>query len=272
MLYRFMICGLALLVLVFAGTAMSQESGSNVEELSKKAANPLADLISFPLQNNANFGMGPYDRTTNILNIQPVVPFKDGRIITRTIAPVVWIPEFTEESGLYSWGLSDILFTAFYTPPSEGLIWGVGAAFEMPTGGSKRGSQKWSLGPSAIVLYQAGDWTLGALANNVWSFAGDSEREDVNKGLLNLFLVKQLGDGWYVNSAPIITVNWKAAEGQRWVVPFGLGAGKLSFVGKLPLNLQVGAFYNAVRPDIGPKWQFRIQAQVLLPTSILTGK
>lgn len=49
------------------------------------------------------------------------------------------------------------------------------------------------------------------------------------------------------------------------MVPFGLGAGKLFFAGKLPINSQVGAFYNVVKPDIGPDWQFRVQAQVLLP-------
>ena len=64
---------------------------------------------------------------------------------------------------------------------------------------------------------------------------------------------------------------WNADSGPKWVVPFGLGTGKLSFVGKLPLNVQVGAYYNVVRRDIGPDWQFRIQAQILLPTSIFAG-
>ena len=265
MLQRFSLFILAGLALTFAGPAMGQESENNIEELSKQAANPMADLISLPLQNNSNFGLGPYDRTMNILNIQPVVPFADGRIITRTVAPVVWIPDVTAESGRYSWGLSDILFTAFYTPPSTGLIWGVGAAFEMPTGGEKRGSEKWSLGPSIIALAQPGKWTLGVLANNVWSFAGKSDREDVNKGLINLFLVYQLGNGWYVNSAPIITVDWKAESGQRWIVPVGGGVGKVAMIGKLPVNTQVGAYANVVKPDFGPDWQLRVQVQFFLP-------
>jgi hypothetical protein len=255
-------------VVLIATPAFAQESRSKAEELSIEAANPLANLISLPFQNNTNFGLGPYDRTNNVLNIQPVVPLAEGRIITRTIAPIVWVPDFGAESGLYSWGLGDILFTAFYTPPSEGLIWGVGAAFEMPTGGSKRGSQKWSLGPSAVALYQPGAWTFGALANNVWSFAGESERKDVNKGLLQLFVVYQLGGGWYVNSAPIITVDWKASEGDKWIVPLGAGVGKLAFLGKLPVNTQVGAFANVVKPDFGPDWQLRVQLQVFLPNPV----
>lgn len=139
------------------------------------------------------------------------------------------------------------------------------------TGGEKRGAQKWNIGPSFLALVQPGDWTFGALVNNVWSVAGNSDREDVNRGLLNLFIVRQLGEGWYVNSAPIITVDWKAESGQQWIVPLDVGAGKLIFVGKLPLNLQAGYYYNVVKPDFGPESQLRIQAQVLLPTSIFGG-
>jgi hypothetical protein len=235
------------------------------EELSKEVANPLADLISFPIQNNLDTGLGDFDRSRNVLNIQPVVPFSNGRIITRTIVPFVWIPDISSESESFSSGLSDIQATVFFAPEREGATIGYGAVLEVPTGGSARGSEKWSLGPSVVALVAPGDWTLGLLANNIWSIAGDADRADVNKGLAQYFIVRQLGSGWYVNSAPIITVNWKAPEGQRWIVPFGLGAGKLHFFGRLPINAQVGAYYNAVKPDIGPDWQFRFQVQFVFP-------
>jgi hypothetical protein len=112
----------------------------------------------------------------------------------------------------------------------------------------------------------------GVLVNNVWSFAGDQDRADVDKGLLQYFIVRQLGGGWYVNSAPSITVNWKAQPGQKWTVPFGGGIGKVAFLGRLPVNAQVGAYVNAVKPDIGPKWQLRVQVQFLFPTSLFGGK
>ncbi len=261
-----------LLVIVHFSVPLDSMAQEDKEALAKEAANPIANLMSFPFQNNIDYGYGEFDRSRNVLNIQPVIPLMDGRIITRTIIPFIWMPNYDTEDEYFFKGLSDMTFTAFYVPESEDMMWGLGPVLDIPTGGSSRGYGKWNIGPSVVVLSQSGDWTLGILANNVWSFAGDPDRPDVSRGLLQYFIVKQFGDGWYVNSAPIITVNWKEAEGQRWVVPFGLGAGKLSFVGKLPLNLQVGAFYNTVRPDIGPKWQFRIQAQILLPTSILTGK
>ncbi|UCF19080.1 MAG: neuromedin U [Gemmatimonadota bacterium] len=252
----------AVLILSSVSALQAQQSA---DELAQKAANPIADLMSVPFQNNTDFGLGDFDRTRNVLNIQPVIPLAGGRVITRTIIPFVWLPDIDAESGSLSSGLSDILFTAFYVPPSGALMWGVGPVVEFPTGGASRGSQKWNIGPSAVALTQAGPWTLGILANNVWSIAGESERNDVNKGLIQYFIVRQLGNGWYVNSAPIITVNWKLDSDQRWVVPFGAGGGKLVFLGKLPVNIQSQVYYNVVKPDIGPDWQLRVQVQVLLP-------
>ncbi len=260
-------CIFILFVVIFSP---AQESN---EDLAKAVANPLADIISIPFQNNFDLGLGKYNRTRDVLNIQPVIPLAGGKLITRTIFPFVWLPDISAESGSYSSGLSDTQFTAFYVPPAKGsLTWGPGIVVELPTGGEKRGSQKWSVGPSVVALAQPGDWTLGILANNVWSVAGKSERASVSKGLINLFLVRQLGGGLYVNSAPLITVNWKAPSGQKWIVPLGAGVGKLFRLGKLPVNAQVGAYYNIVKPDIGPDWQVRLQVQFILPMSIFKGK
>jgi hypothetical protein len=250
-------------------TIKAQESSDN---LAQQAANPIADLMSFPFQNNLNMNQGPYNRNTNVLNIQPVIPLLKGRLITRTIIPIVSIPDYSSEDDMHSSGLSDIIFTAFYTPATQGLTWGVGPVLEMPTGGSLRGTEKWSIGPSVVLLVQPEEWTFGLLANNTWSFAGNPDRGKVNHMLLNLFVVRQLGKGWYVNSAPIITADWTKEQEDRWIVPLGLGGGKLVFLGgKLPLNIQSQLYYNVIRPDSGPEWQWRFQAQVLLPTSIFGG-
>jgi hypothetical protein len=255
-----------LLLAAFAPSLQSQEAaaGSDASALAQAASNPIANMISLPLQLNNDLGYGPYDRSVNILNIQPVLPLAGGKIITRTIFPIVWIPEFGAESGQRTSGLSDINATAFYVPKSGSFMWGIGPIVVFPTGGSERGSEKWSAGPSAVVLSVNGPWTLGVLANNIWSFAGDEDREDVNQGLVQYFITYQLGDGWYVNSAPIITVDWKAEE-DKWRVPFGGGGGKVLTIGKLPVNLQAGAYWYAVKPDFGPDWQLRFQAQLLFP-------
>lgn len=264
------IVSLVLFVALTVGILSAQQSQ---EELSAAAANPLADLMSFPFQNNLNMNYGEYNRNLNVLNIQPVIPFAEGKIITRTIFPIVNIPDYGNENGKLSSGLSDIVFTAFYVPKSKKVMWGFGPLIEIPTGGSMRGTQKWSAGPSLVILAQPGDWTFGGLINNAWSFAGNSDRDDVNHMMLNLFIVKQIGNGWYVNSAPIITADWTADSKDRWIVPLGAGGGKLIMLGgKLPLNLQTQLYYNVVRPDFGSEWQWRVQAQFLLPTSIINRK
>ena len=271
---------LILIAFIFVKNGVAQEAEEeqplkkqSQEELSQAAANPLADLISLPIQNNLNMNYGEHNRNVNVLNIQPVIPFAGGRVITRTIMPIVSIPDFSQENGMYSKGLGDIVLSTFYAPKSENITWGFGPVVELPTGGSARGSEKWSAGPSFVVLAQPGDWTFGALVNNAWSFAGKYEREDVNHMLVNLFLVRQLGKGWYVNSAPIITADWTAESKDQWIVPVGGGGGKLVMLGgKLPLNLQTQVYYNAIRPDFGPQWQWRLQAQLLLPKSIFSKK
>ena len=262
-----------LIIIILLATAGILNAQDAAEDLSKQAANPIADLMSFPFQNNLNINYGPYNRNVNVLNIQPVIPFAGGKIVSRTIFPIVSIPDFSSESGTYSSGLGDIIESVFYVPESKNIIWGVGPVIEIPTGGSEKGSQKWSVGPSFLVLVQPGDWTFGALINNAWSVAGKEERDDVNHMLLNLFIVKQLGNGWYVNSAPIITAEWTADSDARWIVPVGAGGGKLLFLGgKLPLNIQTQVYYNVVRPDFGPEWQWRFQVQILLPKTIFNKK
>jgi len=122
------------------------------------------------------------------------------------------------------------------------------------------------------LLVQPKEWTFGLLANNAWSIAGNEDGDEVNHMLLNIFIVRQMGNGWYVNSAPIITADW-TRDSEKWIVPLGIGGGKLTFLGgKLPLNLQTQIYYNVVRPDFGPEWQWRFQVQVLLPKTIFGGK
>jgi hypothetical protein len=68
---------------------------SHDNSLQKASQNPVANLISFPLQDNTNFGIGPFSRNQNVLNIQPVIPVKvseNWNVIIRWIWPVIWQP------------------------------------------------------------------------------------------------------------------------------------------------------------------------------------
>ena len=243
---------------------------SDTEALAKAVQNPVASMISLPLQNNINTGIGPNDETQNILNIQPVWPIElndEWNLITRTIIPVVSQPNIlTGGEGRIN-GLGDTTFTAFVSPANAGkIIWGAGPVFLLPTAtDEKLGSDKWGAGISAVVLTMPGRWVIGSLVNNIWSVGGPGEK-DVNSFLWQYFVNYNFDEGWYFTSAPIITANWEADSDHRWTVPFGGGFGKVFKIGKQPMNAQLSAYRNVVTPDdYGADWQFRVQLQFLFP-------
>jgi hypothetical protein len=262
---------LVLLSILTAAPATAQSKGEaeNTEALQRASQNPVANMISIPLQNNFNFGVGPQDKMQYVGNIQPVVPFhatENWNVITRTIVPFVYQPELAPGVGDV-FGLSDIQFTAFLSPAKPGeFIWGVGPILQMPSGTDDSISQgKWAAGPSAVVLKMEGHWVYGALANYISSFAGQSDRGAVSQWLIQPFVNYNMSDGWYLVSAPIITANMMADSRQRWTVPLGGGAGRIIRVGQLPLNISLQGFYNVATPDAGPDWSIRFAVQILLP-------
>jgi len=252
--------------------AGNAQAALSAEELAKLAQNPVGNLISVPFQNNTNFNVGPLNGTQNILNIQPVIPIelnKDWNLITRTIVPLIWQPEFFPGQGS-RFGLGDIQVTGFVSPSSPGpggLIWGAGAIAQLPTDTEQLGNKNWGLGPSFVVLKleKGSPWVYGALLNNVWSLSSDKRGGAYNNGLLQPFLNYNFPSGFYLTSAPIITADWKADNDQRWTVPLGGGIGKIFHFGPLPVNTQFSAYYNVVHPDNGANWQLRLQVQLMFP-------
>jgi hypothetical protein len=146
------------------------------------------------------------------------------------------------------------------------LIWGIGPALVLPTATDQLlGQGKWSAGPSVVLLAQPAKWTLGVLANNLWSYAGDKDRAAVNQLLMQYFVNYNLKKGYYLTSSPIVTSNWRAGAGEKWTVPFGLGIGRIQKWGKQPVNWSINAFGNAVHPTFGPAWSLRFQVVLLYP-------
>ncbi len=260
--------GRAVALLVLLGILASEGilAAGSTEDLAKAAQNPVASMISLPLQNNTSFNLGPDDRTQNVLNIQPVIPVSlndDWNLITRTIIPVVSQPV---PGGERSNGIGDTLFTAFLSPAKPGkVIWGLGPVVQMPTASNRSmGNDTWGLGLSGVALTMPGRWVIGALVNNVWGL-GSHGKNDQNLMTLQYFINYNFDKGWYLSSAPIITADWNQDSADRWVVPFGGGVGKIFKVGHQPMNAQVHAYYNARKPDQGADWSLRLQVQWLFP-------
>jgi hypothetical protein len=277
-LVAFLLCALPLVAqdtpIGTPGTEVATEAtpaaATNTDALRKAAQNPVASLISVPVQNNDNFGIGPDDRTQNVLNIQPVIPARVSErwnLITRIITPIIYQPTVSKPINQGAFGFGDLNPTFFLSPAKPGkIIWGVGPSIVLPTATNPAlGQGKWSIGPSIVVLAQPGKWTLGALVNNVWSFAGQSSRPDVNQMLFQYFINYNLKKGWYITWQPTLTADWEATNGGRWVVPLGGGIGRIMKLGFQPVNLTLQFYGNAVHPPGASPWGMRLQIAFLFP-------
>jgi hypothetical protein len=256
-------------------------AANDTQALAKATQNPVASLVSVPLQNNSNFGVGAFNRTQDVFNIQPVIPKPLGEnwtLITRVIQPIVWQPYAALNTG-GQLGFGDMNPTFFLSPANPGkLIWGAGPTMIIPTATSTvLGQGKLSFGPALVALLQPGKWTLGVLVDNVWSVAGSTHRPHVNQMLLQYFVNYNLKKGWYLTSAPIVTANWnskasgEAADGNDttggsvWTVPFGGGAGRILRLGFQPVNIQASFYGNVVHPPGASPWGMRLQIALLYP-------
>ncbi len=256
-----------LLVLPLAGYAQSDDSG-----LAQELTNPVADLITLPIQMNFDRDYGLADDGKKMTtNLQPVIPFgvnENWNLITRTIVPIIDQDNIPSGSGS-EFGLGDINLSLFMSPkkPTDGgITWGAGGVFLLPTATDRLlGTDKWGAGPSMVALALRGPWTVGILANHLWSFAGDSDRPDISNSFLQPFVAYTTPGAWTVSALTESTYNWKT---EQWSVPVNVALSKLVKFGKLPVSLQAGVGYWAESPAAGPEgMRYRLQANIVLPKS-----
>jgi hypothetical protein len=259
-------------------TQETPAAATNSDALRNAAQNPVASLISVPIQENFNFNIGPADRTQNVLNIQPVVPLsvsKNWNLIIRWITPVIYQPTSVpqesgpplQNTGVY--GLGDMNPSFFLVPKKSKIIWGIGPTLVLPTATNTTflGQGKFSLGPSVVVLVQPPHWTIGFLTNNIWSVAGHSnlDKPAVNQFLLQWFANYNMKKGWYLTTSPIVTADWRQSGDNRWTVPFGGGIGRIMKLGFQPVNITAQFYGNAVHPPGASPWNLRLQFVLLFP-------
>lgn len=267
---RSSLCLFAALVAI-SGIARAEPDAesTSAQELAKSLSNPVASLISVPIQQNFDFGYAPdNDGWRATTNLQPVVPVSlndDWNLISRTIVPVIY-QDGVIASGSDQFGLGDVVQSAFFSPKEvgpAGIIWGVGPALLVPSATDDvLGGDRWAAGPTAVVLKQAGPLTYGALANHVWSFAGSDGGDDVSATFMQPFLAytDSRATTFVLNSET--TYDWKS---NNWLVPINVQINQLTKVGEQPIQVGGGLRYYADSPRYGPNWGIRLNLVFLFP-------
>lgn len=264
-------------VRVLAGLFVLWSCQATADDLAKASQNPIGDMVSLPLEVWHYDGI-PGGRSANTLIAKPVYPVSFGNLnlINRFVIPyikldggdsdgdfgAIEIPGAPSDDN----GFGNIQYQAFFTPAQPGkVILGAGPVFEFPTNTENLGSDKWSAGIGAVALSMPGNWVVGGLLMNLWSFAGPGDAADVNKLIFQYFINYNLDNGWYLTSTPVITANWEADSDDRWTVPVGGGFGRLVKFGKQPVDFKLQAFSNVESPDRGPDWSAMFSVKFLFP-------
>ena len=252
---------LAVITLFYSGVSYSQNT---TDEIAKKVANPIASMISLPIQFNFAFNMNGSGVEENgyrmIMNIQPVMPIalsKHINLINRLIVPVQTQKDVTALNQKES-GLGDIQYTAAISPADSRPKWGIGTAISIPTATNDLlGSKKLAIGPGIIILGQPGQWTFGALANQLWSIAGDKNRPDVNAAYFQPFTSYRFPGGLTVGISSENTYDWNSKQlisGLASLNIFQL----IKFAGKQLANIQVSPLLYYANANIKkPVWGAR---------------
>lgn len=258
---------LAAAVLPLGAQSPAPQAGAEASTLVRKLQNPVADLITAPIQNNWDFGIGPAGATRYTANLQPIIPFslsQNWNVITRTILPVIHA-ESPVEGGPDKSGLGDTLQSFFLSPKETPGDWtlGAGPVFLYPTATDDAlGSGRFGLGPTAVALRQHEGWTYGLLANHVWSVAGEGGRPDVSTTFLQPFAL------YTTRTLTTFGMNLESSrdwERDQWTVPVNVVASQFIRVGRQPVQLTLGARYYAERPEGGPDWGLRFMVTFLFP-------
>lgn len=257
------------LFIAMLGSSPSGACATDDAALAKQLANPIAALTSLPFKYNWDHDIGPArSGHSNYLKFEPVFPVRldaDWTLIARTVMLVVDQTDVEPGSGT-QFGLADTTEALYVTPSSAGpagFLWGIGPALNLPATDSELGSRRWGLGPTAALIVQPGPWTIGILADHIWSFGGSASEAPINETYLQPFISYTTKDAWTLTLESESYYYWTDSQ---WAVPLHLEITKLVHICGQPVSIGPAARYWAVDTDSGAhNWGWRFTATLLFP-------
>ncbi len=270
----------AMLGLVLVGSHLHAQDDGGLADANRQFANPLANTTLWIMENNLFFFDGDAvssSKRNNAFIIDPLLPMSIGKtgkwnLVHRPILPIftpLRTPDGTGGADVEQ-GIGDFTYFAAFTPPatpvgeSGRFIWGAGPIARFPTGGSDRGAEKYSIGAMAVALYSGEKFSFGALNQNLFSVAGESDRSSVNSSTLQYFYFYNFSPKWGIGAAPTISIDWKDSENNA--IPIGIGITRSFMTGKTPNRLLLEVDYYLDQNDAyGPEWNIRLAWARFLP-------
>ncbi len=253
------------------GLSLGITQAVHADDLASTATNPVGNLVQMQFGDQVNFSNYNSDGYSNAAILQPVIPFKLNwdavpTLITRTTLPIVTTPDLGGSIGRNS-GLGDILFLGLFLPKIklEKQMIGIGPAISAPTATSDfTGSGKWSMGPAFVYINQTiPKLQFGILGWQLWDVAGNDKRNGVSELSFQPFVVKHFNKGWYAGTPDVPgTYNFKS---DNFTFPFGLRIGKVTKIGKQPVNLMGEVFGNPWDDGPSAKWSAKLAITFLFP-------
>jgi len=252
----------AAFVLCAAHGSTVAAQGTAGQSLEQAASDPTASLMSVSVQ---DIYAGSYhqldDESGNTILLRSSVPFTTGSLehIARATLPIV------TDSPSGESGLSDlVLFDLIKFERSWGR-WGIGPVLLAPTATDDAiGAGKWAIGPALGFVARSGKLMWGLFNQNVFSFAGDDDRDDVNISILQPIVNYSLPDKWSIGTSEMnVSYDW---DRDAWTaLPLGVKLAKLVKFGKLPVQFAGGYEYNFADDYVAPKWAVNFTLKFLLP-------
>ena len=268
---------LAIIMTVVPSVAATAQDADAAAEMARKLQDPLASISAIMTENDILMKTGQ-DDVSLAFSIQPVKAWsfeKAGlNFIFRGVIPVMGLAPEAQRPIVGeplppgtgdTWGMGDIVTQYFFSPKTEGgWKWGAGPMVSLKTRtDSKLAGPGWGAGPVGVLVGGTPVWSFAFIGGQLWGFDGDFSTSLFQP---NVYYNFPGSPGLAVAYTGQITYDWKAGSDEALTVPLGVVISKTLSIGNgYGLELQLGPYWNAVRPTGAAAWYIRYGFNVLFP-------